>query len=834
MERYLEQVKTGVKERMDEGWLFYHGESTMEEISVMTEASMTAVTLPHDWSIGFPFDEHADTLGAGGYVKAGTGWYKKMFSVDAGAEDEDVILRFDGVYMNSKVWLNGQLLGGHVYGYTPFSFSVKERLAPERENELIVFVDNSAQPNSRWYSGSGITRPVWIYRENKAHISRESVFIRTEDEDFEEKTATVNISGTIVLPKTPGKDGVSLMWRITDPKGAVCGEGTAEPECTAKESAAGFQIRAALRDVRFWDTERPDLYELTLALAKTGADCPAAGAGEAAFAGTVAGGVLDEKTWRFGVRTAEFDAHSGFLLNGKPVKLNGVCLHHDGGCVGAAVPLKIWERRLIKLKEMGCNSIRFSHNPPDPGLLTLCDTMGFLVMDEAFDEWKITKRKEWGSNTNESLGYSKWFDTCGEADLRGMLLRDRNHPCIVLWSIGNEVPEQLTEDGYQLAARLKEIVRELDPTRKITQANDQISAEPEAARESFLNTLDVVGYNYVDRWRERAEILYDADRVKYPDRCVIGTENSSAGYVRNDTGSGGSMWSSPYYVTPVRIGHVLRYTMTHDFVAGDYMWTGVDYLGEAAWPGRSQSCGVLDTCGYEKDGYYFYKSIWNRKEPMVYLCPHWNLTCEPEKIVPVIGYTNCHSAELFLNGKSYGRKSYLYPAYGMTEHFAHWEDRKEHVTTDDLFLSWDVPYLPGTITIVGYDAEGNETARMERRTAKAPARLLVKAWESSVGTGPEDVIQLEISVVDEDGTEVPDAAVPVHLSVTGPAKLLGMDNGRADCHLPFGGPEYETFAGKAFAVIKPLAAGTVNVTVESGGLAAGSAEIEIAGRSKMR
>lgn len=806
---YLKQAETGYKERMDAGWLFYHGESTMEEIQSMTEASMAPVTLPHDWSITFPFDEHADTLGAGGYVKAGVGWYKTWFAVDAGAEDEDVILQFDGVYMNSKVWLNGHLLGGHVYGYTPFSFSVREWLYPGAENELIVFVDNSAQPNSRWYSGSGITRPVWIYRENRVHISGESVFVRTERADFAGKMADVVISGAVVLPGTVGKNAkergeLTLAWTLSDPAGEACAEGTLAPG----DRAAGFQICAALENVRFWDTEHPVLYELTLSLMKAGV-------------------LLDQKTWRIGVRTAEFDAKRGFLLNGKQVKLNGVCLHHDGGCVGAAVPLKIWERRLIKLKDMGCNSIRFSHNPPDPGLLTLCDTMGFLVMDEAFDEWKITKRKEWGSNTHESLGYSKWFDECGEADLRAMLLRDRNHPCIVLWSIGNEVPEQLAEDGDQLAARLKEIVRSLDPTRKITQANDQISAEPEAAREDFLNTLDVVGYNYVDRWRERAELLYDVDRVKHPDWCVIGSENPSAGYVRNDTGSGGSIWSSPYYVTPVRVGHVLRYTMTHEFVAGDYMWTGIDYLGEAAWPGRSQSCGVLDTCGYEKDGYYFYRSIWNRTDPMVYLCPHWNLSCEPEKIVPVIGYTNCHSAELFLNGKSYGRKSYLYPAYGMTERFAHWDDRKEFPNTDDLFLSWDVPYIPGTITIVGYDKDGNETARMERRTAKAPARLLAKAWESTVKLSPDEVIQLEIFVVDEDGTEVPDACVPVHLAITGPAELLGMDNGRADCHLLFGSSDYETFAGRAFAVLRPTGAGTVTITVESEGAAPGSVRVTV-------
>ena len=722
-------------------------------------------------------------------------------------------------------------------------------------------MDNSAQPNSRWYSGSGITRPVWIYRENVIHISREDLFIYTKTADAGQNTAMVEFSGTVaVYPSTgetvhPPADtptgnpellltAIQITWQMSDRTGRICHSGAIypefEPSCADSDAGAlqnnpiadlkngvppvagpklfgaytaGFNAIVTLDTPDLWTPENPNLYELTLKLYKTD------------DAGTAT--LLDQKSQSFGVRTADFDPDKGFLLNGRQVKLNGVCLHHDGGCVGAAVPAKIWERRLAKLKAMGCNSIRFTHNPPDPALLSMCDRMGFLVMAEAFDEWEITKQKEWGSNTHESLGYSKWFDQCGEQDLRAMLLRDRNHPCIIFWSIGNEVPEQLTENGWKVARRLKEIVYSLDPTRKITQANDQIKAEPVPATEEFLNTLDVVGYNYTDRWRGRAEGLYGEDRYKHPAWCVIGTENSSAGYLRNDARLDGDPWRAPYYSVPVRIGHLLRYTMTHDFVAGDYMWTGVDYLGEASWPNRSQTCGVLDTCGFEKDGYYFYKSIWKREEPMVYICPHWNLDCPEETIVPVICYTSCHSAQLFLNGKSYGKKSYLYPAYGMSESFGHWTKRKEFPNTDDLFLSWDVPYIPGTLTVIGYDENNREIARMERHTADYASALKIHAYERNVTMDAESVIQLDIDVTDALGRPVPEGAVAVNVEYDDHIRLLGTDNGRPDSHSQFLNSAIETFKGKAFAVFKPVKPGCAVITVSGPGLLKTSVDINI-------
>lgn len=449
--------------------------------------------------------------------------------------------------------------------------------------------------------------------------------------------------------------------------------------------------------------------------------------------------------------------------------------------------------------------MRMSHNPPDPALLDLCDRMGLMVMDEAFDEWRIMKGKELGSNTHESRGYSEWFDSCHEEDMRLMLLRDRNHPSIIIWSIGNEVPDQTVPEGYLTARQLKSICKELDPERLVTQANDQICAEPRAAAEEFLNELDVVGYNYVDRWRTRAETLYDDDKRTHPDWCVIGTENGSLGGVRGeyllDMKEKAGWWKMPYYSAPVKIGKLLHFTMTHDYVAGDFMWTGVDYLGEAHWPARSSSAGVLDTCGFEKDSYYFYQSIWKRPEPMAHLLPHWNLEVEEGTIIPVLGYTSCESAELFLNGKSYGRKAYAYPAYGMTERYGHFDKAPVPVNTDDLFLSWDVPYIPGYIELVGY-MDGREAVRHTVRTAGEPAAVKLHCYRSEMKGDGLDIAQIEAEILDEHGNLCVQADTKLTFTVQGPGYAAAVDNGNPEGMESLRGSCIHAFHGRAYVIIQ--------------------------------
>ncbi|MDO4292915.1 MAG: glycoside hydrolase family 2 TIM barrel-domain containing protein [Eubacteriales bacterium] len=800
------------KQKFNLGWLFVHGkeDAAPEEMMKLPEEAFCPVKLPHDWSLDFPFEETAATCGSGGYVTAGIGWYRKSFRADAGKNGQErLFLQFDGVYMLAQVWINGVYLGRHVYGYTPFSWDITELVRAGEENTVLVKVDNSAQPSSRWYSGSGITRDVWMCTAGAAYIPFGGVWLRQDQVDEERALLTVQ---TRVATGKGQADCPSVFWvetQVWTPDNILCFKESAQRQellLPRDGTELVFDQKITLEKPVLWDTEHPSLYRVITRVYQDGR-------------------LQDQEETLTGLRSAVFCPEQGFLLNGVRTKLNGVCIHHDGGCVGAAVPPAVWERRLEKLREMGVNAVRMSHNPPDPALLDLCDRMGFLVMDEAFDEWRILKGKELGSNTHESRGYSEWFDQCHEEDLRGMLLRDRNHPCVVIWSIGNEVPDQTDPMGCQTARRLKAICRELDGTRAVTQANDQICAEPRAARAEFLEVLDVVGYNYVNRWRTRAETMYDDDRRAHPDWCMIGTENSSLGgrrgvYQMEMTEHAG-WWKHPYYSAPVQVGRLLRFTMTHDYVAGDFMWTGVDYLGEANWPDRSSSAGVLDTCGFEKDSFYFYQSIWRRDKPMAHLLPHWNLEEKKGSIVRVLGYTSCETAELFLNGKSYGKKAYSYPDYGMTERYGHFDKYPVPASTDDLFLSWDVPYEPGCIELVGYQ-DGQEAARHTVHTAGKPAAVRLTCRRSRMRADGLDVAQLEAELVDENGNFCPTAENELHFGVEGPGEIIGVDNGNPSGHESLRADHIHAFSGKAFAVLRSTGAeGTCNVSVYAKGLAQG-------------
>ena len=795
---YLTGKDVRQKETFNLNWFFYLGEEEKTPGDKDT-AGYRPVKLPHDWSLEYPFDEAARSCGSGGYVRTGTGWYKKIFRVNPDAvKDGRAVLHFEGAYMLAQVWLNGQSLGRHVYGYTPFEWDITDLLKTDgSENVVDVKVDNSAQPNSRWYSGSGITRNVWICGMKDIHVAPYGVWIRQPEVSEEqaqihmETRVCVNHRNRASYEGTAPEenDEITVETGIYAPDGSLCMQ---ERTAQSQQIAAGVREELLfcqdflLESPVLWDTENPALYKAVTKIYKDGL-------------------LLDEVCTVTGFRNVRFDSTQGFLLNGVRVKLNGVCVHHDGGCAGAAVHPQIWERRLEKLKAMGVNAVRMSHNPPDPALLDLCDRMGLMVMDEAFDEWRIMKGKELGSNTHESRGYSEWFDSCHEEDMRLMLLRDRNHPSIIIWSIGNEVPDQTVPEGYLTARHLKNICKELDPERLVTQANDQICAEPRAAAEEFLNELDVVGYNYVDRWRTRAETLYDDDKRAHPDWCVIGTENGSLGGVRGeyllDMKEKAGWWKMPYYSAPVKIGKLLHFTMTHDYVAGDFMWTGVDYLGEAHWPARSSSAGVLDTCGFEKDSYYFYQSIWKRPEPMAHLLPHWNPEVEEGTIIPVLGYTSCESAELFLNGKSYGRKAYAYPSYGMTERYGHFDKIPVPVNTDDLFLSWDVPYIPGYIELVGY-MDGREAVRHTVRTAGEPAAVKLNCYRSEMKRDGLDIAQIEAEILDEHGNLCVQADTKLTFTVQGPGYAAAVDNGNPEGMESLRGSCIHAFHGRAYVIIQ--------------------------------
>ena len=785
---YLQENSKRIFEDFGFDWFFKHAGESGDDPGKGFE-DYRPVQLPHDWSIEYPFDENAETCGSGGYVKAGTGWYKKVFRVDSSCRGKVISLLFDGAYMNASVRLNGIEIGRHVYGYTPFEIDITGTLDYENENELTVRIDNSFQPNSRWYSGSGITRNVWIKCVGKSHIPTYGTYITTE-------IPTGNKARVSIATKVETKDEIKLMTTIIDGDGKINAAG----EIVVLKSGEVMQ-ELFVENPGLWSAESPYLYK-AISVLKRGDE------------------ILDEYETVFGIRSIELHPEKGCLINGKHVKLNGVCLHHDGGAAGAAVPKKVWERRLKKLKDMGCNAIRCAHNPPDPELLDLCDELGFYVLDEAFDEWELLKWKTAGSNTHESRGYSEWFAENHVTDLEAMLYRDRNHPSVFMWSTGNEVPEQSTPDGFILAKKLQDICRRLDPTRLCTQANDQIDSEPNPATKEFLDTLDIVSYNYTPRWRTRAETLYDDDKRKNPGWLILGVENLSASGTRGDYRMElpENYWRRPYFSAVVNVQRLLRFTMTHDYVIGDFMWTGVDYLGEAHWPARSSNAGVLDTCGFPKDHYYFYQSIWKRETPMIYAFPHRNLDMPEGLMIPVLVYTSCEYAELFIGGRSYGKKSYSYPAYGMTETYGHWDRPPVAANTDDMFLSWDVPVSRDTIEAAGYIG-GKEVCRHIIKAAGKPAAIRADCDSTQLRTDGRDIAHIEISIEDSNGVFSPVAENAVTVNVEGAAELLGIDNGKPESHESFKGNTMKTGGGLLLAVIRAKREpGNIKVTVTADGL----------------
>jgi len=756
------------------------------------------VQLPHDWSLEYPFDENAPTFGSGGYVKAGVGLYKKTFKVNPECKGKLVSLLFDGAYMCTTVWLNGKELGEHVYGYTPFEFDVTDVINFDGENEIVVRVNNSFQPNSRWYTGSGITRDVWLRCYNRDHIPTYGTFFTTES--FAQEEAVIKAATKIELS---GQGDVTLVTTVYDKIDGECGRAE-----TNVGKSGEIEQSITINILKLWSHNTPNLYK-AISVLKRGDE------------------ILDEVETMFGVRSVEFCPDMGCLVNGEQVKLNGVCVHHDGGPVGAAVPVKIWRRRLERLKEMGCNAIRCAHNPPDPGLLDLCDELGFYVMDEAFDEWAQLKWKIFGSNTHESRGYSEWFNEHHVADIEAMLYRDRNHPSIIMWSIGNEVPEQTLPDGHILAKKLQDICHRIDPTRLCTQACDQICAEPRRATDEFLDTLDIVGYNYTGRWRTRAETLYDDDKRAHPDWLMVGAENISVAGVRGDYSltMPERYWRRAYFAAPVYAGKLLRYTMVHDYVIGDFMWTGIDYLGEAHWPNRSASSGVIDTAGFPKDHFHFYKSIWDRETPMAHVFPHRNLSFEEGMIIPVLCYTNCEYAELFVGEKSYGKKAYSYPMYGMTETYGHWDKLPLIANTDDMFLSWDVPVTDETIEVVGY-IDDKEACRYKVEKAGAPAAISAKCDSDALTADGRDIAHIEIAIEDANGLFNPAATNSISVKVEGAAELIGLDNGKPDSHESFKGSSMKTHGGLLLAVIQAKReTGSIKVTISSDGLKPATIEL---------
>jgi beta-galactosidase len=777
---------------MDYNWKFIQSDIANAEEPQFDDSKWRTLNLPHDWSIEGEFKKDAPTTGYGGYLPTGIGWYRKHLILPKIQRGQKSWIEFEGVYMNSDVWINGHHLGKHAFGYTSFYYDLSAYIK-KGDNIIAVRVDNSIQPNNRWYSGSGIYRHVWLNITGPVHIAQWGTYITTPSVDSTSATVSVH---TLIENDLPTIKNIRLRSVVKDGSGKEIASIETPVSLPASGKTDAEQI-IKIATPALWSIENPSLYTLHSSVIAEHK-------------------VFDNPVSPFGIRKIEYDKDNGFFLNGKHVKMNGVCLHPDAGCLGVAVPKQAWVRRLQLLKAMGCNAIRTAHNPPDPDFLELCDKMGFLVMDEAFDEWEIAKGQV-------QYSYHTLFAENSRNDLISLIHRDRNHPSVVIWSAGNEVLDQGKDRGVEVLKKLIETFHKEDPTRPVTVANDRIADVEYPTKPAFLEEEDIVGYNYVDRWLNRRELYYSIDKMEHPDWKMIGTENGAIPSVRGryilasdnpgtrPRGRGGN-----YNTSMVKAEQLWKFTATHDYVIGDFMWTGIDFLGESSWPVKNSAAGVIDLSGFPKDSYYFYQSQWTSK-PMVHLFPHWNWAGHEGQVIPVVAYTNCDSVELFVNGRSFGSKSVAFPQQGNSGGNNKFARPFVNATTSDLHLSWDVPYEPGTLKVIG--RKNGKIITEEIHTTSAPAAILLSVDKISINADAQDIANVKVEIIDKDGLIVPDANSPIQFKVEGEGILAGTDNGDPQDKTIMNCTKRNAFNGLALAVIRStVKAGEIRITAESGNL----------------
>lgn len=779
------QKQQRVVHAFDNDWLFYLGDSKEAYKPAYDDKGWRSLNLPHDWSIEGENKKGNPGGGSVGFFPTGIGWYRKEFTVPHWSEKKRYSIEFDGVYMNSTVWVNGIRVGFRPYGYSNFSYNLTPHLKAGK-NVIAVRVDNSQQPNSRWYSGSGIYRHVRLVETHPLHFEKWGIFGYTKA--LKDGKADLHLEAVVQNENNQVVE-VLVKQEVIAPDNQVVA--TKETEISL---AGGARKKVSngvtVENPQLWSLETPQLYTLRSHI-------------------IVKGQEVDCVDCTIGIRSIEYHVNKGFLLNGKAVKMKGVNLHHDAGGVGAAVPERVWERRLELLKESGCNAIRTAHNVPSIEFLDLCDRMGFLVMDEVFDEWRAGK---------VPYAYQTLFNEWYEDDLMAMVKRDRNHPSVVMWSIGNEVPDQSTEEGPEIARKLIALCKAYDPTRLVTAGNDRIAAIKGATPEylaAFEN--DILGYNYPDRWRTRREVMYAIDKAEFPLRRVVATESSGMGGARGEY----SLGNDPYKVTPsynvsslIDVEQRWKFTLLYDYVIGDFMWTGIDYYGESRWPSRVHTAGYLDNCGFKKDGFYFFKSIWT-DSPTLHLLPHWNWGGREGQVIPVVCFTNCESVELFVNGKSYGKKTMEFPRKGVELGWNRYGEGKVFTSTADLHLSWDVVYEPGEIKAVGIKDGKEYVERIV--TTDVPHSIRLTVDRTTIEAKPSDVAHVTVEILDKEGNVVPTADNLVKFSIEG-AEIIGVENGNGLDHQSCKAQERKAYNGLCLAIIQAKKKGKINLTASSEGL----------------
>lgn len=773
-------------------WKFYKGDVPDGQNPDLEDGTWRNLDLPHDWSIEGPFSE--EYASGTGFLPGGIGWYRKSFLVPASEKGRKLFIYFEGVYNNSEVWINGNYLGKRPNGYISFQYDLTPFLKFGKDNLIAVKVDHTTLGDSRWYTGSGIYRDVKLVYTEPVHIRNWGIYARAGSVNKDNASLDIDVSVVNETKKNSvlkvsnylllGQDTVNKLTEELEVSGLSTGVSTSTMEVS---------------NPTLWDIDSPELYSLITVLSGKG--------------------IKETRITRVGFRDIEFDPDKGFFLNGRNLKLKGICMHHDAGTLGSAVPIQVFERRLDILKELGCNAIRTSHNPFSPEFLDLCDEKGFLVLDEAFDEWELPKKKwinGWNKGTPGKDGYSSSFKEWGRKDLEDMVLRDRNHPSIIMWSIGNEIdypndpythPILNTEANPQTwakfdeklphADRLVEIARELvavvkklDDTRPVTAG---LASALMSNETGYSDALDICGYNY-------QEFRYAPDHRKYPDRILYGSENGMAL----------DAWNA---------------VADNDYVMGQFLWTGFEYLGEAGqFPSRHSTSGIIDLAGNKKPEFYFRQSLWS-DEPMVFIGttsrlndngpvnlwahkrvqPLWNW--EEGQRISVNVFTNCEEVELLLNGKSVGKKR-----------MAGFKNRT---------ISWTVPYKPGILRAIAYTS-GKELASYELKTSGAPTQIKARINKSSLLSNRQDLANIFVSICDKDGNEVYSAMDEITCEINGPVKLLGMEDSNPRNIEDYKDNKQKSYNGKLLIYVQALdKPGKAVVKLSAPGLKETSVEIDI-------
>lgn len=793
----------------NKNWLFFKGEALGAENITFDDSQWRSLDLPHDWAIEGPFDIKYNAR-SGGLPFHGNGWYRKHFQIPKSAQGKHVTLHFDGAMYNAKVYLNGHLVGHRPNGYIGFTVNLSEHLNYGGEN--IVAVQLTPEDlSSRWYPGAGIYRNTWIEFNNKIHIPQWGTYITTPKITVEEAKVNLNIEVNNV---SKANSLIVVKSEIYNSQDDIVASVSDTINANAN-SLMNVSQNTMIFNPKLWDLHTPNLY-----VAKT----------------TLFGdkGIIETYNTTFGIRSIVYDSDSGFKLNNNKTRFQGVCLHHDLGPLGTAVNERATERQLEIMKRMGVNAVRTSHNPPSPEQVKLCDAMGIMMQVEAFDVWKKPKVEN---------DYSKYFEDWHEQDLRDLIRTFRNNPSVVMWSIGNEIQEQADKvNGGRIAKELVAICKDEDPTRPTT-AGFNYYRQP--IKNGLAEAVDLVGWNY--KPRKYKEVLSE-----HPEWIVYGSETSS-------TVSSRGVYHLPlkkYRLHPSLqitsydfIGPPWAYPPDIEFEAidknpkhlGEFIWTGFDYLGEPTpyggrdnstngywnghWPARSSYFGAVDLAGFPKDRFYLYQSQWT-KEPMVHLLPHWNWKGREQERIPVFVYTNAEKAELFLNGKSLGKKVKGIDKTPIPINFIDWEGgRYKGDFLTPYRLKWEVPYEKGTLSVKAY--KGNEiVAEAQRITAGNPTKIRLIPDRSIIKANNDDLSFITVEVTDEQGNICPNASNNIHFEVNGEGVVAAVGNGNAASTESFQDSQRKAFQGKCLLVIKSTHnSGKINITASAKGLASESISI---------